>query len=70
MFGYYIKQVKKPGLLSNNKNALSDSEGFTTSIKGFRTKEEAQQALKEAEQEVMFSSDFKVVDGQVYEYKD
>ncbi len=66
MFGYYIEQSKKLNLGANNTDA---AEGFKTSIKGFKTREEAQQALQEAEQEVMQSRDYRVVDSKVYEYE-
>lgn len=67
MFGYYIEQSKKLNLAANNNNAVD--EGFRTSIKGFKTREEAQQALQEAEQEVMESHDYRIVDSRIYEYE-
>lgn len=66
MFGYYIEQSKKLNLGINNNDAVD--EGFKTSIKGFKTREEAQQALQEAELEVMKSPKYRIVDSRVYEY--
>lgn len=67
MFGYYIEQSKKLNLAANNNDAVD--EGFSTSIKGFNTREEAQKALQEAEWEVMESAEYRVVDSRVYEYE-
>lgn len=61
MFGYYIEQSKKD---------TAKVEGFKTSIKGFKTREEAQKALQEAEQEVMQSAEYRILDSRVYEYDD
>lgn len=66
MFGYYIEQSKKHNLAANNNDAVN--EGFSTSIKGFKTREEAQQALQEAEQEIIQSRDYRIIDSRIYEY--
>jgi hypothetical protein len=66
MFGYYIEQSKKLNLTANNNDAVN--EGFSTSIKGFKTREEAQQALQEAEQEIIQSRDYRIIDSRIYEY--
>ncbi|MGB6299279.1 MAG: hypothetical protein WBF90_24290 [Rivularia sp. (in: cyanobacteria)] len=66
MFGYYIEQSKKLNLTANNNDAAN--EEFSTSIKGFKTREEAQQALQEAEQEIIQSRDYRIVDSRIYEY--
>lgn len=66
MFGYYIEQSKKLKLGANNNDAVD--EGFRTSVKGFKTREEAQEALQEAETEVRKSYDYQIVDSRVYEY--
>lgn len=68
MFGYYIEQSKKLNLGANNSE-LGEAEGFKTSIKGFKTREEAQKALQEAELEVMKSPEYRIVDSRVYEYE-
>lgn len=68
MFGYYIEQSKKLNLGANNDTAKV--EGFKTSIKGFNTREEARKALQEAEQEVMQSAEYRILDSRVYEYGD
>ena len=67
MFGYYIEQSKKNYSGANNDTA--EVEGFRTSIKGFKTREEAQQSMQEAELEVMKSRDFVIIDSRVYEYE-
>ena len=61
MFGYSIEQFQKLNLGANNTDA-AEAEGFKTSIKGFKTREEAQE-------EVMQSCDYQVVDSKVYEYE-
>jgi len=70
MFGYSIEQVKRLDLRTNEKNDTVENEGFKTSIKGFKTREEAQTALQEAENEVRASNEYRVVESIVYEYKD
>ena len=64
MFGYYIEQSK---LDLQARNPSGNPQGFKTSIKGFKTREEAQQALGEAEKEAL-GSGFRIVDSRVYEY--
>lgn len=68
MFGYSLELEKKLNLRANQKNDITENEGFKTSIKGFTTREEAQQALEEAENEVRISNEYRVVEGRVYEY--
>ncbi|MEA5596505.1 hypothetical protein [Rivularia sp. UHCC 0363] len=64
MFGYYIEQSK---LDLQARNPNGKPQGFNTSIKGFNTREEAQQALGEAEKEAR-EAGFRVIDSRVYEY--
>ena len=68
MFGYSLELEKKLSLRANQKNDATENEGFKTSIKGFTTREEAQQALEEAENEVRISNEYRVVEGRIYEY--
>lgn len=69
MFGYSIELEKKFNIGRNTqKNGSIENEGFKTSIKGFKTKEEAQQALEEAENEAIASNEYQIVGSRVYEY--
>ncbi|MDY6899530.1 MAG: hypothetical protein SWZ49_15845 [Cyanobacteriota bacterium] len=68
MFGYSLELEKRRNLHANEKKSTTEDEGFKTSIKGFRTREEAQQALEEAENEARTSNEYRVVESRVYEY--
>ncbi|MEL6460561.1 MAG: hypothetical protein AAFQ91_20260 [Cyanobacteria bacterium J06621_15] len=68
MFGYSIELEKRLDIRTAQKNGTDKNEGFKTSIKGFKTKEEAQQALGEAQDEIIASNEYLIVESQVYEY--
>lgn len=68
MFGYSIELEKRLNLRANQQNDTGKNEGFNTSIKGFKTREEAQQALEEAENEVRNNNEYRVIESRVYEY--
>ena len=64
MFGYSLELEKRLDIGHNT----NEKEGFKTSIRGFKTREEAQQALEEAENEVRISNEYRVIESRVYEY--
>lgn len=64
MFGYSLELEKRLDIRHNT----TEKEGFKTSIRGFKTREEAQQALEEAENEARISNEYRVIESRVYEY--
>ena len=64
MFGYSLELGKRLDIRHNT----AEKEGFKTSIQGFKTREEAQQALEEAENEARISNEYRVIESRVYEY--
>ncbi len=64
MFGYSLELEKRLDIRHNT----NEKEGFKTSIRGFKTREEAQQALEEAENEARISNEYRVIESRVYEY--
>ncbi|BAY83592.1 hypothetical protein NIES267_30810 [Calothrix parasitica NIES-267] len=64
MFGYSLELEKRLDI----RRTTAGNEGFKTSIKGFKTKEEAQRALEEAENEARMSNEYRVLESRIYEY--